>query len=171
MIRCRKQQAFWLARLRTGRARWIWYKITARNDLQRPDEVALVGGPLVELVCGAKRQLLRLDHGAITDVELGAQTVAHRDVFRADHDAGRRLHGMALAWLRYLLGGGGRPASAERLRRRAEFLGTLIVAVTGWGQEADVERSRAAGFDHHLVKPASPEAIVELLRKVGEGER
>jgi len=46
-------------------------------------------------------------------------------------------------------------------------VGTLLVALTGWGQESDVERSRAAGFDHHLVKPASPEAILELLLDFG----
>jgi CheY-like chemotaxis protein len=60
---------------------------------------------------------------------------------------------------------------ARRLRERPEFEETLLVALTGWGQEADVERSRAAGFDHHLVKPASPEAILGLLTKAGEGER
>jgi hypothetical protein len=38
----------------------------------------LSAGPLVELARGAKGQLLRLDHGAMTDVELGAQTVADR---------------------------------------------------------------------------------------------
>jgi CheY-like chemotaxis protein/two-component sensor histidine kinase len=60
---------------------------------------------------------------------------------------------------------------ARRLREQVEFQGALIVALTGWGQESDVERSRAAGFDHHLVKPASPEAILELLTKAGAGER
>ena len=57
-----------------------------------------------------------------------------------------------------------------RLRGRPEFEETLIVALTGWGQEADETRSRAAGFDHHLVKPADPEAILELLRTTGESE-
>ena len=37
------------------------------------------------------------------------------------------------------------------------------MALTGWGQEADVGRSREVGFDHHLVKPADPEAILGLL--------
>ena len=55
---------------------------------------------------------------------------------------------------------------ARRLRGRPEFAEALLVALTGWGQEADVERSRSAGFDHHLVKPANPEAIVELLSHV-----
>ena len=39
----------------------------------------------------------------------------------------------------------------------------LTAALTGWGQESDIERSRAAGFDHHLVKPANPDAIRDLL--------
>jgi PAS domain S-box-containing protein len=38
-----------------------------------------------------------------------------------------------------------------------------IVAVTGWGQEADRERSRAAGFDVHLVKPVAPTELVKVL--------
>ena len=33
---------------------------------------------------------------------------------------------------------------------------TLLVAVTGWGQEEDRRRTEAAGFDHHLVKPVDP---------------
>ena len=59
---------------------------------------------------------------------------------------------------------------ARRLRERPEFERTLLVALTGWGQEADRRRSREAGFDHHLVKPANPEAILELLIKNGKGE-
>jgi CheY-like chemotaxis protein len=39
----------------------------------------------------------------------------------------------------------------------------LLVAVTGWGQESDLERSREAGFDHHLVKPVAPLALRGLL--------
>jgi len=52
---------------------------------------------------------------------------------------------------------------AQRLRRRAEFRGTLLVAVTGWSQEEDRRRSKEVGFDLHLVKPVEPKAIRELL--------
>jgi len=52
---------------------------------------------------------------------------------------------------------------ARTLRQRPESGGTLIVALTGWGQDEDVGRSRAAGIDHHLVKPADPEVIRGLL--------
>jgi PAS domain S-box-containing protein len=41
--------------------------------------------------------------------------------------------------------------------------GMYIVAVTGWGQQEDRLRAQQAGFDHHLVKPVDPAALVELL--------
>ena len=52
---------------------------------------------------------------------------------------------------------------AEHLRGLPEFEETLIVALTGWGQEDDRRRSRGAGIDHHLVKPVDPEALTRLL--------
>ena len=39
-----------------------------------------------------------------------------------------------------------------------------IVAVTGWGQEADRQRSKEAGFDLHLVKPVEPDELAKALR-------
>jgi PAS domain S-box-containing protein len=38
-----------------------------------------------------------------------------------------------------------------------------IIAVTGWGQEADRQRSREAGFDLHLVKPVEATELVKVL--------
>jgi PAS domain S-box-containing protein len=38
-----------------------------------------------------------------------------------------------------------------------------IVAVTGWGQEPDRQKSREAGFDAHLVKPVSANELVQIL--------
>jgi two-component system CheB/CheR fusion protein len=52
---------------------------------------------------------------------------------------------------------------AQRLRRQPEFSAALLVAVTGYGQEEDRRRSREAGFNHHLVKPVTPEALQNLL--------
>jgi CheY-like chemotaxis protein len=39
----------------------------------------------------------------------------------------------------------------------------LLVALTGYGTEEDRHRVRAAGFDHHLIKPADPADILALL--------
>lgn len=43
----------------------------------------------------------------------------------------------------------------------------IMVALTGWGREADRERTKAAGFDYHLVKPIGSEELDRLLESVG----
>jgi signal transduction histidine kinase len=43
----------------------------------------------------------------------------------------------------------------------------VLVAVTGWGQEEDRQRARAAGFDEHLTKPVDPEALRRLTQALG----
>jgi two-component system CheB/CheR fusion protein len=49
-------------------------------------------------------------------------------------------------------------------RIRAEWgCDMVIVALTGWGQDQDRQLSRAAGFDHHLVKPVDPVELKRLL--------
>jgi PAS domain S-box-containing protein len=55
--------------------------------------------------------------------------------------------------------------AARRIRALPGGEQPLIVALTGWGQHADRERTRAAGFDVHLVKPADPEEIVGLIER------
>jgi DNA-binding response OmpR family regulator len=51
---------------------------------------------------------------------------------------------------------------------REQRWGTNIVllAVTGWGDDDDIRRSREAGFDGHLVKPVEMDRLVELLSTV-----
>jgi PAS domain S-box-containing protein len=52
---------------------------------------------------------------------------------------------------------------ARRLRRQPGLEKVLLVAMTGYGQEEDRHKSKAAGFDHHLVKPADLAEINRLL--------
>jgi PAS domain S-box-containing protein len=52
---------------------------------------------------------------------------------------------------------------ASRLREQPQTAGAVLIALTGYGQEEDRQRSRRAGFDHHLVKPVSPESLQGLL--------
>ena len=52
---------------------------------------------------------------------------------------------------------------ARRLRSRLGPEELLLVAVTGYGQPADRQRAREAGFDHHLVKPVAMEQLLPLL--------
>jgi PAS domain S-box-containing protein len=53
--------------------------------------------------------------------------------------------------------------ACRRIREKPWGKSPVIVAVTGWGQEEDRRRSRAAGFDHHLVKPVELDVLEKLL--------
>jgi CheY-like chemotaxis protein len=55
-------------------------------------------------------------------------------------------------------------------RLRAEGLALLLVAVTGFGAAEDRRRAAEAGFDTHLTKPVSPEALRRALRRETEGQ-
>ncbi len=52
---------------------------------------------------------------------------------------------------------------ARSLRARDDSPRPLVVALTGWGQDTDRQRSREAGFDLHLVKPVDPDALRDLF--------
>jgi PAS domain S-box-containing protein len=55
---------------------------------------------------------------------------------------------------------------ARALRADAPAEELALVAVTGWGQEADRERAKEAGFTYHFVKPISEEALRLILTEV-----
>ena len=55
---------------------------------------------------------------------------------------------------------------AKRIRRLAVLKEVVLVAMTGYGQESDLKASHDAGFNHHLVKPASPSRLYEILQLV-----
>ncbi|HMF39625.1 MAG TPA: ATP-binding protein [Polyangia bacterium] len=57
---------------------------------------------------------------------------------------------------------------ARRLRRMPELAGVVLVAVSGFGKQADRRESEQAGFDHHWIKPLGSEALDELLASLGE---
>ncbi len=52
---------------------------------------------------------------------------------------------------------------AERLGQMPELAGMVKIALTGWGEEEDRSRSKAAGFDHHLLKPCNLAVVQTLL--------
>ncbi|HWM89226.1 MAG TPA: ATP-binding protein [Thermoanaerobaculia bacterium] len=56
---------------------------------------------------------------------------------------------------------------AKRLREDAAMDGTLLVAMTGYGQPEDRRRSREAGIHHHFVKPVEPFVLRTLLSNLG----
>jgi signal transduction histidine kinase/CheY-like chemotaxis protein len=52
---------------------------------------------------------------------------------------------------------------ARRIRANPAHRHIQLIALTGWGQDEDRQRSAAAGFNHHLVKPADVDTLRQLL--------
>jgi CheY-like chemotaxis protein len=61
--------------------------------------------------------------------------------------------------------------ACEKIRRHPWGADAFIVALTGWGQDEDRNRSRAAGFDRHLVKPVEPATIEKLIQGLPPANR
>jgi CheY-like chemotaxis protein/two-component sensor histidine kinase len=57
---------------------------------------------------------------------------------------------------------------AKKVREQSALKNVVLVAVTGYGQESDRQRSQEAGFDHHLVKPADFGEVQQILATVSE---
>ena len=55
---------------------------------------------------------------------------------------------------------------ARRIRANPRHRGVRLIALTGYGQTADREATRAAGFDYHLVKPVQPGELLALLAQL-----
>ena len=60
---------------------------------------------------------------------------------------------------------------ARAMRAGSELKGTVLVALTGWGAASDMTLSHEAGFDQHLTKPVSREALEQALATAIEGRR
>ena len=58
---------------------------------------------------------------------------------------------------------------ARRCREEPSLQGVTLVAMTGYGQDSDRQRSQEAGFDAHLVKPVSLQDLMRLLTQPGMG--
>ena len=58
---------------------------------------------------------------------------------------------------------------ARQMRQQPLLKNVVLVALTGYGLEADRQRSQEAGFDHHLVKPADFDEIEKILASVSTG--
>ncbi len=55
---------------------------------------------------------------------------------------------------------------AKAIRKDPAFADMVLVAVTGYGGDTDRERSRDAGFNHHLIKPTDFTEVEQILARV-----
>ncbi len=54
----------------------------------------------------------------------------------------------------------------QRLKAETSRDQPVMVALTGWGMDADRKRTRDAGFDHHLVKPVAPDKLRDIIETI-----
>jgi CheY-like chemotaxis protein len=59
---------------------------------------------------------------------------------------------------------------ARHIRGQSWGKKMVLVALTGWGQEQDKRRATEAGFDHHMTKPVSMDALQKLLASLNVTE-
>jgi PAS domain S-box-containing protein len=59
----------------------------------------------------------------------------------------------------------------RQARETGNFQDVVFIALTGWGQEEDRRRSKAIGFDYHLVKPVDLTQLQSLLATVDAGAK
>jgi len=61
--------------------------------------------------------------------------------------------------------------AAEAIRRQPWGRDMVLVAVTGWGQDSDKQRSKTVGFDYHIVKPITSTALNGLMIAIQQKTR
>jgi PAS domain S-box-containing protein len=118
----------------------------------------------------AARRVLIVDDNAdaAATLELLLQSLGHETRVAADGTAALEAAGSFQPDLVLLdIGLPGIDGYEVARRLRAQGRPLRIVAVTGWGSEADRRRSQEAGFDMHLVKPLDPDELSRALQKNG----
>ncbi len=60
---------------------------------------------------------------------------------------------------------------ARRLRQLPQTKNVRLIAMTGYGQDSDRQRTQESGFDYHLVKPVEPEKLEEVVTMLAKEPR
>jgi PAS domain S-box-containing protein len=128
-----------------------------------PDESAGPAGPTLDIL-------------VVDDNRDSADTLARLLGFRghrvkAAHDGPEALRLLASYRPQLILLDLGLPGMsgyevARRIRESMALRGVTLAALTGWGQDEDRRRTREAGFDFHLVKPADTDEIDRIVRGI-----
>jgi CheY-like chemotaxis protein len=56
--------------------------------------------------------------------------------------------------------------TARRLRAEPWGKDVVLIALTGWGRQGDIDKAREAGFDGHLLKPVEADAMISLIQRL-----
>jgi PAS domain S-box-containing protein len=132
-----------------------------------PMNAAATGGPATAAAAGPKRVLIVDDN--VDAAESLAEVLRLRGYPVQTADGGEAAVSLAgrnppdIILLDLGMPGMDGLTAARLIRQQPNGKRIRIIALTGWGQEKDRERTRAAGIEEHLVKPVSPESLVALF--------
>jgi|CXWL01.1.fsa_nt_gi PAS domain S-box-containing protein len=134
-----------------------------------PHEGAMAGPPLVS--AGAPLRVLVVDDNRDAADMLAASLVVLGHEVRTVYAAAEALEAARtfrprLAFLDLGMPGCDGHQLARQIRGEVWGAEVTLVAVTGWGQAEDRRKSREAGFDHHLIKPAELDVVATLCAEV-----
>lgn len=122
---------------------------------------------------GDETSLLRVlvvDDNVDTAMMLGAVLEMHGHSVKLEHDGAGALSAAARFQPQVVFLDIGLPdqsglSVAPLLRQIDGMANAMLVALTGWGTEQDLQRSHDAGFDAHLTKPVDLDSVEQLLHK------
>jgi len=114
------------------------------------------------------RRIMVVDDNLDAAETLAALLDAHGHEVTVQADAGPAIEAAAAAMFDVFILDIGLPGMdgyelAGKLRGRPEHADALLIALTGYGQAGDLEKSQAAGFAHHFVKPVDTRRLTEAL--------
>jgi signal transduction histidine kinase/ActR/RegA family two-component response regulator len=141
----------------------VWLPLMP-TDVQ--EEVSSPPTPSIE--CGPKHRILIVDDNVDSAKSLETLLVATGHEVRSAFNGERALEiaeilRPEIALLDIGLPGMNGHEMARRLRSRTWCRDTVLVAMSGWGQEADKSRSAEVGIDHHWVKPIDLHRLQQLM--------
>ncbi len=148
-----------------GRGSEFTVRIPVLTEVQ-PGSGSRTSGP--GAVAGARRRILVVDDNRDAAESLGMMLTLMGNEVRTAHDGLAAVEAAEAYRPEMILLDIGLPKmngydACRHIRGQAWANGTVIVALTGWGQEEDRRRSQEAGFDHHLVKPVDVDDLTKLL--------
>ena len=131
---------------------------------------AAIGAPVVN-GAPARRKILVVDDNADAAESLAALLSISGHETRMAHDGPEALQQAERFHPDVVFLDIGMPTldgheTAKLIRRQPWGKQMVLVALTGWGQNEDRRRSKDAGFNHHLVKPADPAVVEKLLSSI-----
>jgi PAS domain S-box-containing protein len=146
---------------------------TVRLPLARPAAAPVPAAPALPAAEAGGLRVLVVDDNRDAAETLGALVgmMGHEVAVANDgHQALRMMAGLLpqVVFLDIGMPGMSGYDVAQAVRRNAALDGVRLVALTGWGGEADRTRTREAGFDEHLTKPATVAAIEGVLAKFAQ---